>query len=195
MGWLETHKPKHQKLADFLLRWSDDAPATYRTLDSALVNFTEFYAAVERTDKATGQRDVWCAVFLVRMFREGRSHHNICYKDMDETMAPYFYNCPARILDLLTPTDNDAANAWRRTCREQIAKRKAKPALLPGTVLYADPPIPFVNGISMSRLVVLERRGSRIQIDGGYRLSMQYLNRQVSNGRIRFTPSAQLAAA
>ena len=43
-------------------------------------------------------------------------------KTMDETMGPFYYDCPKRILKMLSPTDNEAALEWRRKCAESGKK-------------------------------------------------------------------------
>ena len=51
------------------------------------------------------------------------------YKDMDETMHPFFYNCPLSLLDLTTSPKNEA-NPWRRAMRAnaaRVAMRKITP--------------------------------------------------------------------
>jgi hypothetical protein len=63
-------------------------------LRSALVGTRVYYAAVEQVRIATGQRDVWAAICLVRYNPRGRVD------------GPYEFDCPAWILDLLTPTDH-----------------------------------------------------------------------------------------
>ena len=47
----------------------------------------------------------------------------LCYKDIDETMMPYCFDCPQKILKQLTPTDNEYAKQWRSLC-EQWQYRK-----------------------------------------------------------------------
>jgi hypothetical protein len=44
------------------------------------------------------------------------------YKDMDESMMPYYFNCPIRILDKLSPTENKYATQWREKCRKEVSK-------------------------------------------------------------------------
>lgn len=140
MGTTCTHKPKGQPLTEFfiehgVLSWGDDSPYTYEVLDSALVNLTEYYAAVEELDLQTGERRVWAAVFkitMVRVPREDPWGHNFCYKDMDESMGPYQTNCPERILKLLTPTEYEHAISWREACWKRINDIKARPKLKPG---------------------------------------------------------------
>jgi len=76
----------------------------------------EFYAAVEYADE--DRRVVFAAVVLFEYTKEG-----IAYKDMDENMGPYYYNCPAEVLEQLTPTDNEYANEWRTRCLNRLLKK------------------------------------------------------------------------
>ena len=148
MGTTCTHKPKGMSVTDFfvdhgVLRWGDDNPNTYRVLDTALVNLTEFYAAVEMIHKETGVRRVWACMIKVTFIRTARKDRwsygdrdeNFCYKDMDESMGPYYTNCPERILKLLTPTEHEYALEWRRKCWAKIEAKKARPKIAPGTKL------------------------------------------------------------
>lgn len=41
------------------------------------------------------------------------------YKDMDETMHPYYYDAPISLINKLTPTDNENANEWRNNVRQK----------------------------------------------------------------------------
>lgn len=122
----ETMPPaSRQKEIDRMLTWEqkDEAGnilATHRVIKSAMVG-SVYYAAVT-TEKPGKDMEVWAAVFLTC----GRVKHDGCiwgYKDMDETMHPYYYDCPASILALLTPTDSKCANEWREGCRRKIAER------------------------------------------------------------------------
>lgn len=67
------------------------------------------------------ERETWAAVFLTQT--DMKDYFNFYYKDMDETMWPYCYDCPNSILGLLSPTDNENANAWRQACRERNAQK------------------------------------------------------------------------
>lgn len=106
------------------------------------------YAAVrDRTDPA----QVWGLVLLVTT---GKSHwgegRELTTKAMDETMGPGEDECPARILDLLTPTDSECANQWRERCRENLRKRaearKNATAVKAGTRIKLAQPLDFHNG-------------------------------------------------
>ncbi len=140
MGWTTTYKPKSITAKDYILnhtgcfKWSDDCPNTYKVLDSAVVSFREFYAAVEMINKETGERRVWAAIFLLDYWPKSRSE-NFGWKDMDETCNPYFYRCPERILKLLTPTENAYAIEWREKCWKKINDNKARPKITEGCVV------------------------------------------------------------
>lgn len=135
MGWTYTNKPKGGNLTQFfidqgVLRWSNGCPNTYRVLDSAVVKLHTYYAAIEQTNKESGEREVWAAIFLLDFKGDGSC--NFGWKDMDETMGPCEAECPERILKLLTPTTNDYANDWRQRCWNNINQRKAQPKIAPG---------------------------------------------------------------
>ena len=68
-----------------------------------------------------------------------KEYWNFHYKPMDESMLPYYYDCPKNILEMLSPTDSENANTWRERCYSRLGK--AKPGRLPvGTVIrFASP--------------------------------------------------------
>lgn len=118
MGTTCMEKPANVKqYLDSLLTW-ENQDGKRVVLDSAICNFKTYYAAVQHT-KPDGTIEVWAAVTLL-------SYHGseFCYKDMCETMGPTESTCPARILDLLTPTDHEYAIAWRERCRANASKPK-----------------------------------------------------------------------
>lgn len=131
MGTTCTHKPAGMPLEEFfidhgVLSWRDDLPHRYTVLASAY-KMPAFYAAIEQVHKETGERRVFAAIIKVGMYR-GDERQNFCYKGMSEDEGPYFHACPARILDLLTPTENQYALEWRSKCRQNLAKAEAKKA-------------------------------------------------------------------
>lgn len=106
------------------------------------MNGTTFYAAMQ-TDSPNGC-EVWALVVLTQT--NGRE---FLYKEMDETEHPYNYNCPVSILDLLTPTMNESANAWRMECRKKHEEKKQNAGRIPrnATKLY----ITFLRDTSASK--------------------------------------------
>ena len=88
-------------------------------LKSSMVG-SVYYAAVKR-EQPGKEPKVWAAICLTH--GRGRDGSVWGYKDMCESMEPYYYDCPVGILALLTPTDNADANKWREECRKKIARK------------------------------------------------------------------------
>ena len=95
------------------------------------IKFKEAYAAVEVIEK-DGHRYVYAAAYMLNYTRE--AYYNFGYKSMDETYGPNIANCPASILDLLTPVEGhpisdeskEWAKKWRERCRKNLAAPKIK---------------------------------------------------------------------
>lgn len=161
MGWLTMtslngHSGPRQYLdAQFTFERPD---AVSKVLRSALVGMRVYYAAVEQVRIATGARQVWAAICLVRYNPRDPESYIFGYKDMEESMGPYACDCPAPILDLLTPTDAQHALQWRARCHESAAARRARaaqPRPRAGQVIVFDEPLSFADGRSFERLEVI----------------------------------------
>lgn len=140
MGWTTCYTAKHWKNGkvdrrlecDDILNWESkdengNVTVRGRVLKSAMVGRT-YYAAVEIVRPQEDKRDVSAAVFITC----GKSSDGTIwgYKDMDETEGLNEANCPASILDILTPTDSEWANEWRERCRANIAKKAANKGMV-----------------------------------------------------------------
>lgn len=192
MGWTCTCKPKQQSVSDFLLSsgvftWSDESPNTYKVLDSAFVNFSEFYAAVECINKQTGERRVFASITLVTLHKDSRN--NICYKDMDESCGPCAYNCPLRILNKLTPTVHEYANEWRERCHQRLQSKKNASkfiaSLTVGSLIEFEQPVTFKNGYSSNQFRVSRKEGKRIIFNDNYVFQRGYLIGSINEGTAR----------
>jgi hypothetical protein len=161
MGWL-TGIPLYgstvREEVDKLLT-VEHAGGSQRVLLSALVGMREYYAAVELT--RPGQpRQVSAAMWLVEIGR-GDARNSWGYKDMDETMDPFYYQCPAKILDLLTEPLNEGAAAWRQKCRDTIARRKTARGVRVGQRIRLKTPLRFSNGTTLDRFEVVRHPSGR----------------------------------
>ena len=111
---------------------------------------------------STGAREVWAAVCLVRYSLRDREGFIFGYKDMSESMGPCEDSCPAKVLDLLTPTDNTHALDWRTRCRARLAeraKRNAKPTPRLGDVVILSAPPLFRDGRCLARFEAVRSPG------------------------------------
>lgn len=110
-----------------------------------------------------------------------RDYWNFGYKDMDESMGPVYYNCPARILDLLTEPVNETAREWRQRCRERLKRKERARQLRPGVVVRFRAPLHFTDGRVADTFKVVEvvRRGRRRLLfeSGGWLYQIRSLDR------------------
>lgn len=100
-----------------------------------------YYAAVRNDD--TG----WVWALVIKTHRAPRSYHNFGWKSMDETMGPCYYDAPAKVLDLLSPTESEYANEWRARCRELAAK-----TLTAGQTIRVPQPLTFWVGVTKHKV-------------------------------------------
>lgn len=128
-----------------------------------------FYAAMETTTPAG--REVWALVVLT-----STNGAEFCYKEMDETCGPCEASCPVSILDALTPTTNETANAWRQRCRENLEKKKAAAGRIPrnATQLY----------ITFLRDTTASRAGESVMV---YKIDGAWIYTSKTGGRWRLT--------
>lgn len=64
---------------------------------------------------------------VVLLAKDGR---NWGYKDMDETMFPFYYDFPVSWLDELTELENDSSRRWREAVRRTAAEKAERRAML-----------------------------------------------------------------
>lgn len=90
--------------------------------------------AIGRLDRV-GQPPVFYGLVWLTSRRGGQ----FAYKDMTECMGPFYWDCPARLLDQLdklAPNAPESALNWRAKCRAKLAaKRKPKPQFAPGQIV------------------------------------------------------------
>jgi len=60
-------------------------------------------------------------------------------------MGPFQYGSWARILDRLTSTENETANAWRKLCWPTLARRSKCRTLKAGVKIKLHHPIKFTD--------------------------------------------------
>jgi hypothetical protein len=138
MGWLFYHRePGAETNAEhFASKLGDRYEITaHGTVENV------FYAAVRNRET----REVRAFVALTRWVRGARE--NFGYKDMDETVHPYYYKAPEAVLDALTPTTHEEALAWRANCRRYHDQRDfLRKHLNPGTQVRLTSTLRFKDG-------------------------------------------------
>lgn len=90
--------------------WYTALSVTYVSVDAAVLSGVD-----RQYELQDGIRFVFGAVFLTQI------SGGWGYKDLDETMGPVESCAPSEILDLLSPTRDTYARAWRARCRANSA--------------------------------------------------------------------------
>jgi hypothetical protein len=129
-----------------------------RVIGSACVANRVYYAACEPT-KEGKVGPAFAIICLVRWNPRSPTGEHFGYKDLSEDMGPCEASCPARILDLLGPTDHKFAIQWRAACRAALAKRK-RPLPDGGIIRFAEP-IRFTDGFEGQEFTI-EKSGGRL---------------------------------
>jgi hypothetical protein len=140
MGWSTYHRRAGQTDRE---HFQGEVREGLTILDSTTIK-NVFYAACR--DDQTGE--VFALVYLIQ--RTPKDYFNFGVKAMDETVGPCYYDCPARILNLLTDTESEYAKSWRESCRKAIAAkaeaRSTTVKVTDGTVIKLDRPLHFQGG-------------------------------------------------
>lgn len=170
MGWTGipfNNVPKSKEGRSYLARLTLSG---YKVLHSKLVkdnsvdpkNGYVYYASLENAD---GQR--YIAIVLMQY-----EDNEYFYKIMDESVAPYYYDCPPAVLNDVPCPEHEWAVEWRKKVREKIAaerKRHAKNrALKPGDIIEFTNT--NYNGYKRFKVVSTGRRTIFNNGHGNYRL-------------------------
>jgi len=187
MGWLTMsryHMGGHKTAKEYL-----DAQFTYsrdvdgvikglKLLASSCPQNRTYYAAAQVMEGGVG-KEVFAIVCKVMWNPRSKTGEHFGYKDMDESVGPYEDNCPAHILDLLTPTDREHAIDWRRRCRANLERRARK--IEDGDRIKLATALTFSDGHVGDEFIVV-KRGRRLSFRdpvtrAGYSIS-RFMERQ-----------------
>ena len=160
MGWTGSQF-NGGSVKDFLIRdmSGEDADFRWSLIDVSMRGSVAYGIAI-REDKRT---NIILAEALVILTRKEKGW--IYTKEMGETVHPYYYDAPKRLLDKLDalyPPLNDNAIAWRANCRSQVSKAKIK--LKNGDIVRFASPMTFnfsVGKITEDTFQYVEYQGKR----------------------------------
>ena len=129
MGWLFSSRTRSELIQD-LIRPEDTARASVRVLVHTLRG-NVLWSVSEVTAKATGVCPDLAPGESIRFIRCDllqRSGGEWGYKAMDESMAPYYYSCPLRYLDMA----KELSPGWREMVRAHHARRRQSATAMTG---------------------------------------------------------------
>jgi hypothetical protein len=152
MGWLIQRDPVDDPVVHLSAKYNYDCDThTLQTLDGARAGNT-VYLAVRSTVKKTGHSHVFAAVILICNTRKDGFGH----KDQDESMGPHQYDCPQRIMRLLSPVADlphpGYAADWRAGVAarhdENRKRRQRRNSLRVGSTVTLPDAVRFPGGIT-----------------------------------------------
>lgn len=163
MGWTVTFKSPSINTVEYLIgELERSSELVQHHVRSAAAVKDTVYAAVEHVDKLTHLSYVFAVVILTETYDDRIDDLNFGFKELDETAGPYYYDCPANILDLLSPTNNEQAMNRRATCRIQLSRRQAirqkMQHLVVGNSVRFDPAIVTKHYGAFTDLILLDKR-------------------------------------
>jgi hypothetical protein len=126
MGWLFCASSKDELVAHIE---HDLSKVSGLTILGKAVRGSRLWYAVEHRFASPylpegGGEQRFIVLYLTECDRRDHPAYRWGYKDMDESMHPYYYDCPIRLLDL---TPQAIESEWRKAVRAHHAKRKTVP--------------------------------------------------------------------
>lgn len=133
MGWLFSHYESKKDLANKLVKQVEESKALYlgHSLVGNILYVAIQYVKEEETLVANEvvklNKPVSC-ILIYKLEHNRKDYYNWGYKDMDESMHPYYYACPLKLLQItdLHKPDNENSKTWRE---EVVKYHKAKKEL------------------------------------------------------------------
>lgn len=153
MGWLFTQDASKADIIRELTRPEDNATQRRQTLTHC-VRGNVLWAVVEITAKQQARRERFIVCYLLASERG----YGWGYKDMTESMHPYYYSCPLKYLEMVPVANAD----WRAEVRAYHRNRRRKVAVGQKVGLKGAT-IPWVV-ITSLRPLTGEYRGQRYHV-------------------------------
>jgi len=160
MGWTGSPLDHSRPITAQEAFAAEFSPGFSRRVLATAKKGTAIYAAVRTADGK--------GVFGMVLYAEtntsswgGQRGRTLYTKGVDETSGPGDYDCPKRILDLLTDTTDERAIAWRAECRARLSRPRPKH----GDFVFFAEPLALTDG-TVRDLFVFRRRSSFSSAEG-----------------------------
>lgn len=162
MGSTGTHIERGQKMADVALSGLSNKVEVLKHVTRRTSGEWQYamYAAIRIKESG----EVTALVVLMHRNPSPSVYENFYYKYVDESMGPNESDCPASILNLLTPIEASFALIWRDRCRANLANPPAKVSQ-GGTVTFTRS-LRFGDGVEETRFEYLGRTTFKRKSDG-----------------------------
>jgi len=183
MGWLFLHECRTKAdVRDHLLKdlSRSDERAERRVLKHCTVG-NHLWLAFECVPTDPANKPIRVVILALLAKDQGRWG----YKDMDETMGPYYFDCPKSVIKAAGPTDNEHALKWRAQVDEHHKRKDAHRAMLRRVAVGATL---VLKGCTPERFRVTRIDGTKIYGTcaksgyGNYKIPKKAITEVISDG-------------
>lgn len=170
MGWLFTHGATKKDIIKERTVAYEDGNVRLTTL-AHCIRGNCLWIVKEVLNKKVGSAERFIELDLLEKSK-GDDWNGWGYKDMDESMGPYYYSCPVAYLDMVPVVTNQA---WRDQVREHAAKKARK--------LELGATYSLIDGCNPKTLRIISLKPLRgYSADGRlYRTSKKYLKDKIED--------------
>lgn len=172
MGTTVLHKAKGTTTADF---FAAEFGAEYaKAVIGTATTSSAFYAVLEvdaeqNTSLVPDENGKVRYAYVIRTGGgDGRGYFNFSYKVQTEFSGPLETQCPARLLDRLSPFKDDAngdsdgwARNWREACRKRIQVMQALKTV--GVTVKLPNAVQFTDKVSEDTFILASRKGTTLR--------------------------------
>ena len=145
MGWLFRQGTTKLDIITDLITTEENASRRRQTIAHS-VRGNVLWSVIEITYKQEPLRPAMR--FIACYLLESDRRHGWGYKDMDESMHPFYYSCPLKFLDMVP----QACAAWREGVRHYHRQRNRK-LKVGEKIQLIDAKVPWVEIVSVSPLL------------------------------------------
>lgn len=125
MGWTYISADLSRSRKDIVSElFTFDEPPRHCSVVYAAERGSVIYLAIHRTNTATNIDEIFGAVVLTTVKKN--ELYNFGYKAIAETMGPHECRAPKKLLDMLSPIDDEYSAAWRKRCEENLVREHAR---------------------------------------------------------------------
>lgn len=137
MGWVFMHRPKGIPEREWMTEHE-------KLLDDTKIHAIGTKLGTTYVAYEVQPGEVIALTILTQYDRN--SYMNWGYKPQDETMGPWETDAPRKVLEALTPTDNETAIRWREKAWAKLERREAAAKVRKGSVVRFTQPLRFTSG-------------------------------------------------
>jgi hypothetical protein len=122
MGWTRLYQKMPLEIEEIEKFFSKEFGLIIRKTELMVRNGREVvvYMVVQTKDDEPlhFKDETFGLVILMKVFKDGKGG-GFGYKEIYETSGPFYFDASKELIDMLSPTENETALKWRKSCLEE----------------------------------------------------------------------------